>query len=227
MTIPLTPRYIGAFFCLGALLGIGHELGHHVAGFLVCGDWGYKTFNSFVLAKGCAEQHPDTFWIATLAGPVLFNYLPMWYGWFQMRKPDPGAKLFGVSLVLATVPIMRIGFSLLGANDEPWVTRHLFGRSPVAFWLMNVVIWCLAFPPLILAWRTITNRFKPLVFLLFFLGVPIVVFILFGLVLEPLITKQHVLSDTVWGMPYMVLLAEAAATVGYAVLKSSLRRPAA
>lgn len=226
MKIPLTWQYIVAFFCLGALLGIGHELGHHVAGFLVCGEWGYKTFNSFVLAKGCADRHPNTHWLPTLAGPVLFNYLPMWIGYFQMRKADVGARLFGVSLVLATVPIMRIAFSFLGANDEPWVVAHLFGDSRASFWLMNLCIWGLASPPLILAWRTITNRAKPLVFLLFFLGVPIVVFILFGLVLEPLITQHHVLADTVWGMPYMVLLAEAVATLGYAILKPHLRRPA-
>jgi len=37
---------------------------------------------------------------------------------------------------------------------------------------------------------------------------------------------QHVLSDTVWGIPYMVLLAEVVATIGYAVLKLNLWRPA-
>lgn len=50
MVIPLSWRYLLAFFCLGTLLGIGHEFAHHFAGYLICGEWGYKTFNSFDLA---------------------------------------------------------------------------------------------------------------------------------------------------------------------------------
>ena len=143
-----------------------------------------------------------------------------------MRTSDLDAKLLGVSLVLATVPILRIVFSFLGATDEPWVVAQLFGHSRLSSWLMHLCIWCLTLPPLVLAWRTIQHRLTPLVLLLGFLGVPMVVFILFGITLEPLITKHHVLADTVWGMPYLVLLTEAAATLGYAILKPNLRRPA-
>jgi hypothetical protein len=226
MTIPLTGRYLLAFWCLGALMGISHELAHHVAGFAICGEWGFKTFNSFVLANGCRANHPQTFWLATLAGPVLFNYVPMWIGWVLMRKRDAGTQLFGVSLVFSTIPIMRIVFALMSSNDEMWMIRHHFGNSRVAFWVTNACIWSLTLPPLWLAWRTIRNRFKPLVYLLFLLGVPVLVFYIVGIVLEDLIITQHVLADTVWGMPYMVLLAEVLATIGYAKLKSHLWRSA-
>jgi hypothetical protein len=224
MIIPLTWRYLVAFVCLAALMGISHELAHHVAGYAICGEWGYKTFNSFQLAQGCRAANPDTFWLATLAGPVLFNYLPMWIGVVLMRRPDAGSRLFGVSLVFATIPVMRIVFSLLGANDEPWMVRLHFGDSQFAFWLMNVGIWVLTLPPLVLAWLTIGNRFRPLVFGLFFLGVPVLVFVLVGIVLEDLIIKHGVLAETLWGMPYLVLLAEAAAGIGYARLKPNLWR---
>ena len=93
MKIPLTWRYLLAFYCLGALMGMSHELAHHAAGFAICGHWGYKTFNFFELAKGCAETHPHSYWLATLAGPVLFNYLPLWIGVALMKKPDAGARL--------------------------------------------------------------------------------------------------------------------------------------
>lgn len=227
MKIPLTSQFLTAFLCLTALMGISHELAHHLAGYAICGDWGYKTFNSFLLADGCRAAHPDTFWLATLAGPVLFNYVPMWIGVVFMRRADAGAKLFGVALVFSTIPIMRIVFSLLGANDEPWMVRLHFGDDPVAFWLMNLAIWCLTLPPLVIAWRTIRNRFRPLVFALFFVGVPALVFVLVGIVLEDMIVKHRILADTIWGMPYLVLLAELLAYVGYLMLGAHLRRPAA
>lgn len=227
MKIPLTWQFLTAFLCLTALMGISHELAHHLAGYAICGDWGYKTFNSFLLADGCRAAHPDTFWLATLAGPVLFNYVPMWIGVVFMRRADAGAKLFGVALVFSTIPIMRIVFSLLGANDEPWMVRLHFGDDPVAFWLMNLAIWCLTLPPLVIAWRTIRNRLRPLVFALFFVGVPALVFVLVGIVLEDMIVKHRILADTIWGMPYLVLLAELLAYIGYLMLGAHLRRPAA
>jgi hypothetical protein len=225
--MPMTWRFLLAFFCLTAIMGISHELAHHVAGFLICGDWGYKTFNSFMLAEGCRQAHPGSFWLATLAGPVLFNYLPMWIGFHQMRQADPGKRLFGLALVFSTIPIMRIVFSLLGANDEPWLIRLHFGDSSLAFWLMNAAIWALTLPPLVLAWQTIGNRLRPAVYLLFFLGVPVLVFVLVGIVLEDLIIRHKVLADTVWGMPYMVLLAEVLACIGYRKFAPHLRSPAA
>jgi hypothetical protein len=215
MKIQLTPRYLFGFFCLAAIMGISHELAHHVAGFIICGDWGYKTFNSFMLCEGCEEKHPDTYWLATLAGPVLFNYIPMWIGFFKMRSGTTGGKLFGVTLVFSTIPIMRIVFSLMGANDEPYMVRLLFGNSTVAFWLMNIAIWLLTIPPLWLAWKTITNQPKIWIYLFYLLGLPIFVFLFVGIFLENLIVKYHVLSDTLWGMPYLILLAEVLAYWGY------------
>ncbi len=222
MRVQLTPKYLLAFFCLAGMLGIGHELAHHIAGFLICGDWGYKTFNSFTLVAGCRQNHPDTYWLATLAGPVLFNYIPMWIGFMRMRRADAGSKLFGLTLVFATIPIMRIVFSVLGANDEPWMIRHLFGDSQLAFWLMNVAIWLLTFPPLILAWKTIRNRHRFLLFLFYLLALPVFVFFVVGIVLENMIVKQHILSDTLWGMPYLVLIAEGLAYLGYHLSKQHL-----
>jgi hypothetical protein len=227
MHVQLTPRYLLAFFCLAAILGIGHELAHHVVGFLICGEWGYKTFNSFKLAAGCQLQHPTTYWLATLAGPVLFNYIPAWFGFFQMRRADPGSKLFGLTLVFATIPIMRIVFSALHANDEPWIVGHFFGHSPAAFWVMNVAIWLLTGPPLILAWRTIQNRNRLLLYLFYLLALPVFVFFVVGIVLENMIIRQHILSDTVWGMPYLVLLSEALAYLGYHLYKANLWLPGA
>lgn len=225
MKIPMTWRYLLAFYCLGALMGMSHELAHHAAGFAVCGEWGFKTFNFFELAKGCEQAHPNTYWLATLAGPVLFNYVPLGIGFALMRKSDAGTRLFGVSLVFSTVPALRL-LSVLKWGDETELVHHFFGSAPQAMWIMRACALAVILPPLLLAWKTIQNRYKALVYGLLFLVVPISVFYLVGIVLEDLINKQHVLSDTVWGIPYMVLLAEVLATIGYSVLKSNLWRPA-
>lgn len=229
MRIRLTAKYLLAFVCLAAILGIGHELAHHLAGRVICGEWGYKTFNSFRLAPGCRERHPGTYWLATLVGPVLFNYVPMWVGVWRMRRADPGSKLFGLTLVFAAIPVLRVVFSALGANDEPWVVRHLFGDSRPAFWLMNAAIWLLTVPPLALAWRTIRNRRRSALFAFYLLALPVFVFFVVGVVLENMIVKQRILADTLWGMPYLVLLAEGLAYLGYHYSKAHvwLRGPGA
>ncbi|GAC1469780.1 MAG: hypothetical protein PVSMB1_18140 [Gemmatimonadaceae bacterium] len=152
----------------------------------------------------------------------MFNYLPMRIGFLRMRSADVGIKLFGVTMVFATIPLFRIVFSVLRVNDEPWMIRHLFGDSQIAFWLRNIAIWLLTFPPLILAWRSNQNRHRVLLFMFYLLALPVVVFFFVGIVLENMIVKKHILSDTLWGMPYLVLLAEAVAYLGYHLTKRHL-----
>lgn len=226
MIIPLTWRYLLAFFCLGTLLGISHEFAHHFAGFLICGQWGYKTFNSFELAAGCEANHPSTAWLATLAGPLLFNYIPMWVGFFKLRRSDAGDKLLGFSLVLAAVPLLRIVPNLSWSNDEAWIVTGLFGRSTETYWAMNAVIWLITIPPVVAAWRAVQNRWRLAVFVLFLVVVPAVVAVLFGMVLEPLIVEKRVLVGTLIGIPYLVWLAEALATFGYWKWKAEFRTAA-
>jgi len=223
MNIPFSWQYLLAFFCLASLMGITHELVHHLAAFLICGEWGYKTFNSFVLAEGCQEAHPNTVWIATIIAPVLLNYVPIWIGFFKLRSQDAGERLFGFSLIFSVIPLMRLVFNLMGANDEPYVVRTLFGDNATSFWLMNMVTWALILPPLVLAFQSIKNHFRVFTFLLFFLIVPVFVFVFVGLFLENLIIQHQFLSDTLWGMPYLVLLAEVLSYIGFYSLRKHLK----
>jgi hypothetical protein len=110
-------------------------------------------------------------------------------------------------------------------SNETWLVHYFFGSSSLALGIMRVCALSLMLVPVLVAWRTITNRHKLMVFLLLFIGVPITVFFLVGIVLEELIITRHVLAETVWGMPYMVLLAELLATIGYATLTSYLWTP--
>jgi hypothetical protein len=224
--VPLSWRYLLAFFCLGTLLGIGHEFAHHFAGFLICGEWGYKTFNSFELAAGCEARHPSTAWLATLAGPVVFNYVPMWIGLVRLRRPDAGEKLLGFSLVLGAVPLLRIVPNLWWANDESWIVSTLLGQSTATYWAMNTTIWLITIPPIVVAWRAVRNQFRLALFVLFLVVVPALVAVLFGMVLEPLIVDKRVLVGDLVGIPYLVWLAEALATLGYWKLKAAVRMAA-
>lgn len=224
MTVRLTPGYLVAFLSLSALLGVGHEITHHVAGFALCGGWGHMSFNSFSLAPGCRQAHPETVWMVTLIAPLLCNYLPMWIGFFLMRRHDQASRLLGLTLVFAAIPVMRIGFSLLGMNDEPAVVRFLFGDSRIAFWLMNLTIWLLTVPPLLMAWRTLAPRLRALKFGFFLLALPVFVFVVVGLVLEGLLVQQQVLAGRIAGIPMMVLALLATAAAGLALTRSHLVR---
>ncbi|MFQ5528348.1 MAG: hypothetical protein ACE5GX_19105 [Thermoanaerobaculia bacterium] len=70
-----------------------HELAHHVAGYLICGDWGYKSFNYF--ATACEGTRKS--WYATYAGPLL-SFTAMWVGAW---------------LIAALVPVLSGALSLL------------------------------------------------------------------------------------------------------------------
>ena len=60
-------------------------------------------------------------------------------------------------------------------------------------------------------------------FVLFLVVVPAVVAVLFGMVLEPLIVEKRLLVGALIGIPYLVWLAEALATLGYWKLKAQFR----
>jgi hypothetical protein len=148
----------------------------------------------------------------------------MWIGFFLMRRHDQASRLLGLTLVFAAIPVMRIGFSLLGMNDEPAVVRFLFGDSRIAFWLMNLAIWLLTVPPLLMAWRTLAPRLRALKFGFFLLALPVFVFVVVGLVLEGLLVQQQVLAGRIAGIPMMVLALLATAAAGLALTRSHLVR---
>jgi len=213
MRLRLTWGYTAAFLFLTILCGTSHEFVHHFAGRLICGCWGYKTFNSFVLCDTCKDNRYG--FLATLAGPA-FTYALMWLGLYQLRKPDERNRRLGFALIFANFPVNRMFFALIGYNDEQWVARHLFGDSRVAFWATNFLIWLVAVPPLIYAYRAITNRGRLLWFSGFFI-LPFVFVILFaGMFLEDfLLLKERFLANTVIGIPYLILLVEVVCLVGF------------
>lgn len=106
-------------------------------------------------------------------------------------------------------------------NDEHWVTSQLFGRSPIVFWTTVAIVLFFSLPPLVAAYRAISNR-KKLLWFLGFLILPFVFVILFaGIFLEEfLLLKLEFLSDTIWGIPLLLLLVEFISILGYSYTKN-------
>ena len=220
MKLRLNLKYVLAFLLLTMLAGLSHEMVHHVTGAAICGCWGYKTFNSFVLCASC-DDNPYRFW-ATVAGPA-FTFALMWIGWYQLRKPDNKNKQLGFALIFANFPINRILFAFLGYNDEQWVAKNLYGDSPIAYWITILLILICTVPPLVAAFLQIQNRRRWLWFAGFFV-LPFVFVILFaGLFLEEyLLLKMRFLSEPVLGIPYLLLLTEVLCVMGYKFTKKYL-----
>ncbi len=206
MTLRLTWQYLVAFAALTVLCGTSHEFVHHFAGAAVCGEFGYKTFNSFRLAPGCSANPLAL--LPTAAGP-LFTFGLMWWAMLLLRRRDHWQQALGFALIFANFPVNRMLFVLINSNDEQFMAHQLFAPSPLRYWTTVLLVWVACVPPLVAAWRAIGNRLRPLWFAGFFL-LPFVFVILFaGLFLESyLLLKQQFLATTVLGIPWLILLVE-------------------
>ena len=222
MTIRLTPKYLIAFLALTILCGTSHEFAHHFIGALICRCFGTKTFNSFDLCPSC-NRNEFAFAAANWAGPLL-TYGLMWFGVLRLMRPDEGSKQLGFALIFANFPINRIGFALLNMNDEQYVTAHFFGHSSVAFWITNLAIWIFTIPPLVLAYRAIRNRLRPLWFAGFFVLPFVFVFVFAGMFLENwLLLDQKFLATPIIGVPYLVFVVEAVCLALFALFGRDIR----
>jgi hypothetical protein len=212
MRVALNRRYIIAFLALTILCGTSHEFAHHFAGAAMCGCFGVKTFNSFHLCASCKGNDPALF-ISTWAGPSL-TYALMWLGALRLRSTSA-----------ANFPVNRLLFVLLGANDEQYVTRTLFGEGSAGYWLTVLAVWAFDVPPLVIAWRAIQNRRRALWFAGFFV-LPFIFVILFaGFFLENwLLLKQRFLATRVIGVPLLIMVVEIVSVVLYAVYRDGITR---
>ena len=137
-----------------------HEFTHHVTAWLVCGDVGRMSLNRFVLAGGCTGPWP----LSTAAGPAL-SYLMMWLGAWMVRH---GRKpLFGLALVVAYVPFLRLLTATMGGGDEGMLMRLLTPTH--ARWLAPMFVLALVLPPLVVCYRALAERRRARMFLAAFL----------------------------------------------------------
>lgn len=212
VTLKITWKYCLAFYCMVMLYSSLHELVHHFAGYLVCGAWGYKTFNYFSTA---CEASPVTF-LATYAGPV-FSFAMMWIGAFFLKKKNASAhtRQLSFALIFAQLPLQRMITPFFKMNDEYYATASLFGHTAWVYWTVLIVVWACCVPPLITAFRAIQNEKRIFWYLFYLLLFPYLLWgPVFGL-LEYLLVSKHVLNGTVIGIAYLFILNEVITIIGY------------
>lgn len=214
----ITWKYCLALYFMAMLYSSLHELAHHFTGYLVCGKWGYKTFNYFSTA--CEDKPDNMSYLATYAGP-LYTFIMLWIGAWLLKKKDATEyqKQFGFAMIFALMPWQRMVMPFFKMNDEYYISAKLFGQTPLTFWTVIIVVWVICLPPLIIAYKAIQNKNRMLWFLLFSFLLP---YILWGPIfgaLEYLLVNKHVLDGTVIGIAYLFVLNEVVTIIGYYMTK--------
>ncbi|GAB5523144.1 MAG: hypothetical protein Roseis2KO_10160 [Roseivirga sp.] len=216
--LKLTTKYCIALYCITMLYASLHELVHHFAGYLVCGAWGYKSFNSFETAcEGGAISY-----LATYAGPV-FTFAMMYVGMYLLRSnKSQFHSHLGFAMIFAQMPVQRMLGPIMGFNDELYATGRLFGYTTINTWIVIILVWVICMPPLIQAYKAIQNKQKLLWFLLYALLLP---YILFGpvfFVLEYLMLQKGVLDQAVIGIGLLFIINEIVTILLYLKTKKYL-----
>ncbi len=216
--LKLTLKYCIALYCITMLYASLHELVHHFAGYVVCGAWGYKSFNSFETA---CEDDPITY-LATYAGPV-FTFIMMYVGMFMLRaNKSTFHSHLGFAMIFAQMPVQRMIGPIMGFNDEMYATGQLFGYTTLNTWIVIILVWSICMPPLIQAYKAIQNRKRLLWFLLYALLLP---YILFGppfVLLEYLMLEKEVFNQTVIGIGLLFVINEIVTILLYLKTKKYL-----
>ena len=201
----ITLKYCLAFYCVIMVYASLHELVHHFAGYLVCGDWGYKSFNYF---KTTCDESDNSRFIATYAGPI-FSYIMMYIGmWMLNPRNSAYQNHMGFALIFAQLPLQRMYNPFFRMNDEFYASVHVFGDTPWTYWLTIIIIWIICVPPLIRAYKAIQNRRKVLWFLFYLVLFPYLLFGPFFFGLEYLMVEKGVLDQTLIGIGLLFLLNE-------------------
>lgn len=212
--LKLNWKYCIAFYCVTMLYMSLHELVHHFVAAAVCGEIGYKSFNSF----DAACDTPNVYLFGTFSGPV-FSFLMMYVGAYLLRNGEGDErKHLGFALIFAQIPWARLTGPLFHQNDEWWAVIHLWGRSDFNWWVTLITIWVICAPPLIVAYKAIQNRYAWL-WLFFFIIFPIILVGPFFFTLEYLMLEKGVLSQTILGIGFLFLLNEIVTLAGHFLTK--------
>ena len=214
VTLKINWKYCLAFYCIGMLYASLHELVHHFTGYLICGEWGYKTFNYFKTACGGPKVL-----IATYAGP-LFTFIVMYVGAYFLNKKFSNYKRhLGFALIFAQIPLQRMISPFFKMNDEYYATSKLFGSTEVVYWSVGIIVWIICLPPLIKAYRAIENKHKLVWFLFYLTLFPYLLVGPFFMGLEYLMVTKKVLATSIIGIGLLFIINEVVTIVGYYMTK--------
>ncbi|RWY55675.1 hypothetical protein [Mucilaginibacter gilvus] len=207
MRLKLSTKYIFTFLLLVLIMLELHETVHIITGRIICGAWGSRDFNVWGLCEGCELNHPFS-WVATLAGP-LFSFILIWLGMWLLCSKKPNNQSVGFSLVFANIPFGRISQAMMGSGDEMVVTRHLlktgFSYTQMVV-ICSAILLLLGLPPIIKAYRVISNKWAWL-YILGFLTLPLVFILSYVLSFLNYLLNNGLLSKPwVFGTPLLITL---------------------
>ncbi|TFF38194.1 hypothetical protein [Mucilaginibacter psychrotolerans] len=207
MRIKLSFSYIISFLLLVLLMLELHELVHITTGRIICGAFGTRDFNVWQLCADCEKAHPLS-WVATLAGPV-FSFMLMWLGMYWLYAANAKMRALGFAFIFANIPFGRISQAMMGGGDEMLVTRHLLKdilSHGQMVCLCSAVLLALGLPPIMKAYRSITNKYTWL-YLLGFLTLPLVFILSYVLtLLNSLLNDGLLATPWVMGTPLLITL---------------------
>jgi len=224
MKLKLSVRYIITFLLLVIVMLEVHEIVHITIGRIICGCWGTRDFNVWQLCSGC-DANAWT-WLATLAGP-LFSFALMWMGWYLLSTRSQHNKAMGFALVFANIPLGRITGPMMGGGDEMVVAKHFLqafmGHTQIIV-ICTAVLLLLGVPPIVRAYKTITNKFKWL-YIAGFLTLPLVLILLYVLTfLNGLLLNGFLSTPFIMGTPLLITLHTTVAAVLLILLRENLTR---
>lgn len=178
---------------------MAHELAHHFVAGVECGALGRVTFTRFQEVQECQAV------AGNLAGPAVGFVLLIWATLLLLRR-DP--RPLAVAAIVAAIPLLRIMSVVSGGDDLNWTLRPIYGRD-VDNWIIAVVV-LITLPPLVLLYRALDHRWRPLVYL-GLMTIPLVPAAIF----QPLDSRYffswadkpaEFTQPTVLGMPVFVLV---------------------
>jgi len=192
-----------------------HELVHHFAGYLVCGEWGIKTFNYFETA--C--DHEPISHIATYMGPI-FTFAIMYIGaYFLNDRNSTYRRQLGFAMIFAQLPLQRMISPFFKMNDEFHATAQLLGNTKMVYWSVIIIIWAICLPPLIKAYKAIDNSNKVIWFLCYLIFFP---YLIWGPVfggLEYLMVEKNLLAQPIIGIGLLFIINEVITIIAYIFTK--------
>ena len=213
--LKLTWRYCLAFYCVIMLYVSIHELVHHFSGFLICGEWGYKSFNYFETA--CEDAL-----LATYMGPA-FSFLMMYVGAYLLSsKFSNFKKHLGFAMIFAQLPFQRMVNPFFKMNDEFYASAQIFGNTPFVYWSVIIIIWVICLPPLIKAFRCIENKNRISWFLFYLIIFPYLLWGPFFGTLEFLMVQKEFLATPIIGIGLLFIINEAVTIVAYLFMKKHI-----
>lgn len=220
VNVPPTIRYWLAFLLLSFLCMEAHETFHHLIGAALCGGFGTMTLSVYEPKPNCLLDP-----LVTLSGPFL-TFVIAWSGAFWLAKHKH--SLFAYTLIFASFAHLRFPLPLNHSGDEWYVIRTNFEvlkESLPAQLFLALVLFLLALPPLVAAFRSLAVKNRLPIFVASWL---LPLFPLFALsvvdewLFGPKLSQRGI---ALMGIPVIILVLDAVAIVMFWIVGNHVFRP--